>query len=43
MENILSSLISGISDNSSKEVSPTSYIGRADKVYVWRIYKKYFI
>ena len=37
---IFPALISGISDNSSAEVSPTSYIGRADKVYVYGGYTR---
>ena len=36
---IFPALIS-ISDNSSAEVSPTSYIGRADKVYVYGGYTR---
>ena len=37
---IFPALISGISDNSSAEVSPTSYIGRADKIYVYGGYTR---
>ena len=37
---IFPALISGITDNSSAEVSPISYIGRADKVYVYGGYTR---
>ena len=37
---IFPALLSGITDNSSAEVSPTSYIGRADKVYVYGGYTR---
>ena len=37
---IFPALISGITDNSSAEVTPFSYIGRADKVYVYGGYTR---
>jgi len=33
-------LLSGITDNSSADVTPFSYIGRADKVYVYGGYER---